>query len=778
MNTFRLRAPLLFAALMVALLAAVPARAGARPEGPVVREIVVRGFRGDPAVIKDIMQTKAGARLDITVLNKDIGRLLQAGYIATVRRVRVPDGVRIIIDIVEGLRVATVKVEGAGRSWNTKLLDEIITRANSPLSPAMFKLPEAQRFGADKERIRAYCQQRGYRAVSIVAETTPVPGTDRVTLVFRVRLGPKHQVKWLRFQGNKGVPTSELRKRMQTKRDGFWTSRRYCDRLFDDDIVAVQDYYRFKGYPNAKITYRRAFRGRRGNKVDITVLVAEGQQYPTGKLEVAGNKVLSADTLLAAATLKPGETYSDERLIHSRAAMSRLYEEAGYPFVHVAPRRQLNPNGDAFDVRFQIDEGERITINTVRTSGHPRTRREVILRELELEPGMVYDVRKLQRSRRALDRLQYFDELTLKLVPTDPPVPGERDLLVNVTEGRTGFFRFGVGFSSADAFIGAIELTQRNFDWRDKPKDWSDILSGNAYVGAGQFFRIALMPGTVYSNYLLQYNNPYWKGRNESFGWSAYYRNRDQGEWDERRIGVRVSRGLRKYKGDPDTDLVFHTRIEAVTVSNVNEPDAPGDADDEEGTHPLLGLGVTLRRDRTDRMTLPASGYRWDGGPEIVVPHGIKFGVGGTRFWAIGKRPKGHERVFSLRARADYALGSFPIYERYYAGAPLIRGFEYRGAGPHDNDEPEGGKYRAIVSAEYRYPLVANTLYSVLFCDTGTVTRNFSLYGTPRVALGFGFRLVIPQLSRAPLSLDFGFPIVKDGDDDTEALYFSLSLDR
>jgi outer membrane protein insertion porin family len=135
-----------------------------------------------------------------------------------------------------------------------------------------------------------------------------------------------------------------------------------------------------------------------------------------------------------------------------------------------------------------------------------------------------------------------------------------------------------------------------------------------------------------------------------------------------------------------------------------------------------------------------------------------------------------HERVFSMRGSVDYAIGSFPIFERYYAGAPLIRGFEYRGAGPHDNGEPEGGDYRAILSAQYRHPIVARTLYGVLFCDTGTVTENFSLYGDPRVSLGFGIRLFLPFLGRAPLSLDFGFPVVEESDDDTQTVYFSLAL--
>jgi outer membrane protein insertion porin family len=672
--------------------------------------------------------------------------------------------------------------------------EEIITRPSDPLSPAILKLPEDQRYRGDKERIRAYCQQRGYRAVSVVSETTRVPDVGQVDITFRVSLGPKYQVKWLRFEGNRSIRSRELRRHMATKRDTFFTSRRYYDRFFEDDMAALQDYYRFKGFPNATVTYRRSFRGRRRNKVDITIVVVEGQQYPTAAIDVRGNEAVSDETLLAAVPLKSAQAYSDEKLVASREAVERLYKEQGYAYVRVTPNRELTPEGDAYNVSILIEEGDRITINTIRTRGHPRTRREVILREMELQPGMTYDIEKLERSQRALDRLQFFDSVVMTLVPADPPAPGERDLRVDVEEGRTGYLRFGLGFSSEHAIIGAIELTQRNFDWRDRPKSWSDFFSGNAFVGAGQFFRISLFPGTVYSTYAITYNNPYWRSpsqrvgkgflgdllerHEQSFGWSVYYRTRDQGEWDEQRAGVRLTRGIRKFKGDPDTDVIFHTRIESVSVRNVDEDEAPGDAVDEEGSHGLLGVGVTVQRDRTDRVVLPTSGYRWDAGAELVVPHGIKLGAGTTRFWPVGKRPRGHERVVSIRGRVDYALGDFPIYERYYAGGSTFRGFEYRGVGPHDRGEPEGGRYRILLSSEYRYPLVANTLYGVVFCDTGTVTKEFSVFGSPRVSVGFGFRLVIPQLSRAPISLDFGFPVLRDGDDDTEIIFFSLSLDR
>ena len=59
-----------------------------------------------------------------------------------------------IIGIIESLRVGTITIRGAGRSWNRKLVDEIVTRPGDAVSAAMLQLPEGQRFSGDKSRIR------------------------------------------------------------------------------------------------------------------------------------------------------------------------------------------------------------------------------------------------------------------------------------------------------------------------------------------------------------------------------------------------------------------------------------------------------------------------------------------------------------------------------------------------------------------------------------------------------------------------------------------------
>ena len=62
-----------------------------------------------------------------------------------------------------------------------------------------------------------------------------------------------------------------------------------------------------------------------------------------------------------------------------------------------------------------------------------------------------------------------------------------------------------------------------------------------------------------------------------------------------------------------------------------------------------------------------------------------------------------------------------------------------------------------------------------MFVDSGTVT-NTPGFDDYRVSVGLGLRLYLPILGPAPLAFDFGFPIVKQADDETQVFSFSAEL--
>jgi translocation and assembly module TamA len=89
----------------------------------------------------------------------------------------------------------------------------------------------------------------------------------------------------------------------------------------------------------------------------------------------------------------------------------------------------------------------------------------------------------------------------------------------------------------------------------------------------------------------------------------------------------------------------------------------------------------------------------------------------------------GHQFVASaeLGAIQTDSIYSVPSSMRFFTGGDQsIRGFDYESIAPEDGqDYLVGGKYLAVASAEYRFPIAENWKLA-LFTDIGTVTDDFS----------------------------------------------------
>ena len=144
--------------------------------------------------------------------------------------------------------------------------------------------------------------------------------------------------------------------------------------------------------------------------------------------------------------------------------------------------------------------------------------------------------------------------------------------------------------------------------------------------------------------------------------------------------------------------------------------------------------------------------------------------------------PIGRKHVLSWRISAGQIFGNAPVFEKFYGGGlGSIRGFQYRGISPRSsdigNDDPIGGDSIFLAGAEYVFPLAGvprqGQVDGVFFIDTGTVQNDFT-FTSYRVSVGVGIRWTISALGPMPISLDFGFPLLRNDQDDTELVSFSL----
>ena len=160
-----------------------------------------------------------------------------------------------------------------------------------------------------------------------------------------------------------------------------------------------------------------------------------------------------------------------------------------------------------------------------------------------------------------------------------------------------------------------------------------------------------------------------------------------------------------------------------------------------------------------------------------------KLSLAHSQRWPVSEDDEGRQRLltFSLITGIADAFGGtpeVPPYARFYAGGRgTLRGFRYRGVGPHSDAKPMGGEFLLAGTLEYEHPIVTDLLSIVGFVDAGTLGTSIrdSDAFLPRVSIGAGIRLKIPQLGDAPLALDIAFPIVKQDEDVTTFVSFSLA---
>ena len=333
-----------------------------------------------------------------------------------------------------------------------------------------------------------------------------------------------------------------------------------------------------------------------------------------------------------------------------------------------------------------------------------------------------------------------------------------------------------------------------------------EMMRGQAFKGAGQYFRILLEPGTEFQQYRITFEEPYLFDSPYSFGNDLYYFTRLRESWDERRIGDVVTFGRRF--GDV-WGVSVAVRAEQVSITKAQ--DANGnritDSDyfltdptsgqpvgpfndsaqqvlDAKNSVFLTSLKPAVIRDTTDSRIFPTSGSRtnfsWEQYGAVGGDlHFSKLVIRYDKYFTLYEDLFERKTTLALRNEVGFAfLGDTPFFERFYAGGiGSLRGFAFRGAGPHSGplDDPIGGDFSWVSTAEVNFPIWEKMLRGVTFLDIGTVESNPTITNI-RSDVGAGLRITIPIFSQLPLAVDFAYPVTKAQGDKTQLISFSLGI--
>lgn len=748
--------------------------------GRPVESIRIEGNREvSSASILSAIRTREGEPYDPLTVQEDYQRIYNQRRFSNVSARVEPTatGVVVVFVVVEQRQIRDILFRG------NQAIPADQLRASIDLRPG--EAVDGFRMAVARRAIEALYRRQNFSFAQVIISSKELEENSRV--VFEITEGPRVHVRNVQFVGLRSFAADELKDQIQTQtwfpllRDGT-----YDPDVVDDDVATLRRFYEQKGFFDARVGRRIVFSPSL-EEVQVDFLIDEGPRYVVTRISFKGNTSLSEEELKRSLRTRVGDPYDSDRIRRDVRELVRRYSPLGFIFeeqsndpdyLRITPRTVFAMTPGEVEVVFDIAEGKPFRVGEILPRGNSRTQDKVVLRELRLAPGDVFDSGAVLDAEERLRGSPYFSAASITPIGD---ADGIRDLVVEVTEGQTAFFQVGAGINSNGGLGGNLTFTQRNFDIANWPDSWDDLVEGRALVGAGQSFRASIEPGTEVSNASLHWVEPWLFDQPYSLLLEGYLRTRNYDEYDQRSIGSRVS-VTRRFRDVWSATLSL--RMELVDITAIDDPPARSlQILAERGDHPMGSVTASVRRNTVNRGMVAHTGsnigFSWESGGLLFGDYQYqKLILTADQYFTLHQDLLDRRVVLALRGSAGYLFDDAPFFERFYGGGiGSVRGFSFRGISPRDGpqDDPVGGDFLLLASAEVSFPLYAESLRGVVFVDAGTVESNVEI-NTMRVAAGGGIRMVIPFLGQVPIAVDFAWPLVEDEKDETQMISFSLGI--
>ncbi len=755
-----------------------------KPGGPRVGTITIKfiGTAGiNEQVVRANMQLTEGSLIDEALIDRDIRALYRTGQFEFIEFKRdTRDGGKIVdlqVELTPKFRVLRVDFTGLDHLTRKRLEKEIKTKPNLALDERQVK--------EDAQKLKEFYQKSGYNQATVAYNIERDRNTGFGTVTFTIHEGEKVKIKSVEFTGNDHYPTKKLRKVMDTRKWNIFSwitdTGRLRDETFDSDLEKLRDAFREEGFLDVEIDPAQIrYDYPTPSKLIITIHVVEGRQYFVGDIKITGNTLYTTDELRAVLRQTTGKIFAPSLIDKDARALEETYGKDGYIDARARVIRRPNLTTGAIDLEYEMTESEKFHVESIKIEGNTKTKAVVILRELNLGPGDIFNIQRMNISKLRLENTRFFEEVNMTPEPTN--IPGRRNLKIAVKEGRTGNLTFGAGFSTLDSIIAFAEVTQSNFDLFNRK---------SLFQGDGQKFRIRLQIGSKSNEALISFEEPWLFERELALGFSVYRTSTDYDNqlYNEIRTGANVY--LRKRLFELVEGKLGYT-FEVVRMKDIDD-DAPLNLKEEEskGNQSVSKLTFQLLRDTRDRLINTTKGNRLEFNTSYA-------GLGGDAdYYTLELRAAQYvktsdtlNQVFSIIGRAGVIDGSnIPYFDQYFLGGPsTLRGYKYRKVGPKQGDkkssdyyqqygdkntdgygEPLGGNTYGMVSLEYTFDIVEPLRFAV-FYDAGFVNRDSYDFSPSDYNDNFGFGIRI-LIMGAPLSIDYGIPITSDKFNDSSGQF-------
>ena len=637
------------------------------------------------------------------------------------------------MSVIENPIINRVILEGNKSLKSDKITDEISAEPRSIFTRASVQ--------EDVTRIIELYRQSGRFAATVEPKVVQ-QAQNRVDLIFEITEGPVTGVKRINIIGNAEFPDRRLRKEMATTESSWYkifsSNDNYDPGRLQFDQEQLRTFYTNRGFADFRVVSAVAELTPDQEDFYITFTVDEGDEYRWGDISVDTElDSLNEDFLQNLVPFKKGEIYNASRVEDAIDSLNFAAGIGGFAFVDIQPQIDRNRDTKTVDMVFNVIEGQRTYIERIDIVGNTTTLDSVIRRELELVEGDAFNRILLERSRSRVRSLRFFENV--EVTERQGSSPDRAIVEVEVTEQPTGELSFSAGFSSADAFLVDLSITQRNLR------------------GRGQLLSFVIRASSNRREIDLRFTEPRFLGRNLAASFNVFDVTidlLDEAQFRQSRTGGQISFAFpltefTRFNGRytlRQEDIEFPQQDECPAIlagQNVGTTTT--------GTQSLISLceqlggrissvfGYSFTWDRRNDPITPTGGFDFNLSQDLA-------GIGGdVRYLRTDARANFYKGIVkdviaSASLSAGYIRGwgddTVAINDRYFKGNFEFRGFDNAGVGPRIltfetvNEGEEvvefrnnalGGNAFALASTEVSFPLGISSLLGSVFLEAGTV---------------------------------------------------------
>ena len=570
----------------------------------------------------------------------------------------------------------------------------------------------------------------------------------------------------VKFIGNKRVTTSELLDITQLKAGEYFSRSRVEDA--QRRLLATGKFSEVR--PDAQVA---------NGKMALSFAVVENPIVKS--IVITGNHTIPTSTIMSALTTKPGSVQNYNNLREDRDKILGLYQAEGYTLVNITDM-STDENGT---LHISIVEGivRKIEVKKMVTKqkGNRRTPNDDVLktkdyvidREIEIQPGKIFNVKEYDATVDNLMRLGIFKNVKYEArsIPGDPE---GIDLILLIDEDRTAELQGGVAYGSETGLMGTLSLKDSN--WRGKNQQFGFTFEKS---------------NKDYTGFALDFYDPWIKDTDRvSWGWGAYktdYGDEDSilfHEIDTVGFKVNIGKGLGK-----NFTLSLGTKVEYIKEKHEDgklrkanndkwyykEKNKWREIEGVDDKYWLWSIYPYISYDTRNNYLNPTSGLyaKW----QVEGGHagGYKSGNFGNTTLELRTYHKGlfKNNTFAYKVVGGIASNSTKESQKFWVGG----GNSLRG---YDGGFFKGSQ-KLVATIENRTQL-NDIIGIVVFADAGrawkqngrdpSYTRDNKDFGhNIGTTAGVGIRLNTPI---GPLRFDFGWPVGNKMDDDGMKFYFNM----